>query len=154
MLISFHTDLKQAIHQPVEPKAKAVPAGEPKVPPHAAEQKALPEPEQRVETIVEVNTAPTVEVSEEKAKQKAEDDSSLPKCIGPGCDSIAQPDSVYCGNDCILKHAAAAMKSIIDVKEPKQKDKAKPLKNKSTAKVTRTAWNGFPESANYDLQKG
>lgn len=124
----------QAIHQPVEPKAdpKAVPAGEPKVPPQAAEQKAPPE--QRVETIVEVNTTPAVEVSEEKATQKAEDDSSLPKCIGPGCDSIAQPDSVYCGNDCILKHAAAAMKSIIDVKEPKQKDKTKPQKNKSTAK--------------------
>uniref|UniRef100_A0A3B3YKQ3 PHD-type domain-containing protein n=1 Tax=Poecilia mexicana TaxID=48701 RepID=A0A3B3YKQ3_9TELE len=66
--------------------------------------------------------------------QRAEDDSSLPKCIGPGCDSIAQPDSVYCGNDCILKHAAAAMKSITDVKEPKQKDKSMPQKNKSTAK--------------------
>uniref|UniRef100_A0A3P9QHJ5 Death inducer-obliterator 1 n=1 Tax=Poecilia reticulata TaxID=8081 RepID=A0A3P9QHJ5_POERE len=69
-----------------------------------------------------------------KIFQPVEDDSSLPKCIGPGCDSIAQPDSVYCGNDCILKHAAAAMKSITDVKEPKQKDKSMPQKNKSTAK--------------------
>uniref|UniRef100_A0A8C9R5R0 Zinc finger PHD-type domain-containing protein n=1 Tax=Scleropages formosus TaxID=113540 RepID=A0A8C9R5R0_SCLFO len=50
---------------------------------------------------------------------------SLPKCIGPGCDKNALPDSVYCGNDCILKHAAAAMKSITDVKEPKPKEKAK-----------------------------
>uniref|UniRef100_A0A3B5QSL6 Death inducer-obliterator 1 n=1 Tax=Xiphophorus maculatus TaxID=8083 RepID=A0A3B5QSL6_XIPMA len=67
--------------------------------------------------------------------QRAEDDSSLPKCIGPGCESIAQPDSVYCGDDCILKHAAAAMKSITDIKEPKQKDKSMPQKNKSTAKL-------------------
>ncbi|XP_043978585.1 death-inducer obliterator 1 isoform X2 [Gambusia affinis] len=120
-----------AIHQPAEPKAdqRATSAAEPKVP-SAAEQKAPPEPEQRVETTVEVNTTP----AEEAAKQRAEDDSSLPKCIGPGCDSIAQPDSVYCGNDCILKHAAAAMKSITDVKEPKQKDKSMPQKNKSTAK--------------------
>ncbi|XP_047203483.1 death-inducer obliterator 1 isoform X3 [Girardinichthys multiradiatus] len=125
----------QAIDQPVKPEAnqKVVSARDPKVLP-AAEQKAPPEPEQRVETTVEVNTTPTVEVPEEKGKQKAEDDSSLPKCIGPGCDGIAQPESVYCGNDCILKHAAAAMKSITDVKEPKQKDKTKPQKNKSTAK--------------------
>ncbi|MEQ2262191.1 hypothetical protein XENORESO_000648, partial [Xenotaenia resolanae] len=124
-----------AIDQPAKPEAnqKVVSAGDPKVPP-AAEQKAPPEPEQRVETTVEVNTTPAVEVPEEKGKQKAEDDSSLPKCIGPGCDGIAQPESVYCGNDCILKHAAAAMKSITDVKEPKQKDKTKPQKNKSTAK--------------------
>uniref|UniRef100_A0A8C6LFH4 Death inducer-obliterator 1 n=1 Tax=Nothobranchius furzeri TaxID=105023 RepID=A0A8C6LFH4_NOTFU len=52
------------------------------------------------------------------------EDASLPKCIGPGCESNAQPDSVYCGNDCILKHAAAAMKSITDVKDPKDKTKA------------------------------
>lgn len=136
LLISFHADLNQAIHQPAEPKAdqKAASAVEPKVP-LAAEQKAPPEPEQRVETTVEVNTTP----AEEAAKQRAEDDSSLPKCIGPGCESIAQPDSVYCGDDCILKHAAAAMKSITDIKEPKQKDKSMPQKNKSTAKVTRTA---------------
>uniref|UniRef100_A0A8C6LBW1 Death inducer-obliterator 1 n=1 Tax=Nothobranchius furzeri TaxID=105023 RepID=A0A8C6LBW1_NOTFU len=52
------------------------------------------------------------------------EDASLPKCIGPGCESNAQPDSVYCGNDCILKHAAAAMKSITDVKDPKDKTKS------------------------------
>ena len=71
---------------------------------------------------------------------KAEDGSSLPKCIGPGCEKNAQPDSVYCGNDCILRHASAAMKSITDVKEPKQKDKDKPKAQKekpckSTPKV-------------------
>ncbi|CAK6958397.1 death-inducer obliterator 1 isoform X1 [Scomber scombrus] len=65
---------------------------------------------------------------------KAEVESSLPKCIGPGCENNAQPDSVYCGNDCILRHAAAAMKSITDVKEPKQKEKPKAQKTKSTPK--------------------
>lgn len=55
------------------------------------------------------------------------EESSLPKCIGPGCERDALPDSVYCGNDCILKHAAAAMKTITtDSKETKPKDKPKP----------------------------
>ncbi|CAK6447258.1 unnamed protein product [Pipistrellus nathusii] len=47
------------------------------------------------------------------------------KCIGPGCSSVAQPDSVYCSNDCILKHAAATMKFLSAGKEPKQKPKDK-----------------------------
>lgn len=83
-----------------------------------------------------MKTTPTAEVPEGKIEQKGEEESSLSKCIGPGCENDAQPDSVYCGNDCILRHAAAAMKSITDVKEPKQKDKAKAQKNKSTLKVT------------------
>lgn len=66
---------------------------------------------------------------------------SLPKCIGPGCSKNALPDSVYCGNDCILRHAAAAMKTITVVKEtkPKEKPKPKPQKKRTTrsaAKVT------------------
>uniref|UniRef100_A0A3B4Z8N1 PHD-type domain-containing protein n=1 Tax=Stegastes partitus TaxID=144197 RepID=A0A3B4Z8N1_9TELE len=87
---------------------------------------------------IEKATHPTgkkkIKIFQPVADQK--DDSSLPKCIGPGCDNNAQPDSVYCGNDCILRHAAAAMKSITDVKEPKQKDKdkSKAQKNKSTPK--------------------
>lgn len=47
------------------------------------------------------------------------------KCIGPGCSSVAQPDSVYCSSDCILKHAAAAMKFLSSGKEPKPKPKEK-----------------------------
>ncbi|XP_076973462.1 death-inducer obliterator 1 [Tamandua tetradactyla] len=49
------------------------------------------------------------------------------KCIGPGCSSVAQPDSVYCSSDCILKHAAATMKFLSSGKEqkPKPKEKAK-----------------------------
>lgn len=54
------------------------------------------------------------------------------KCIGPGCASVAQPDSVYCSNDCILKHAAATMKFLSSGKEakpkPKEKTKSKPEK--------------------------
>lgn len=101
--------------------------------PGAVEQKPVSDAEQKVGSNVEVNTTPT---GEDKARQKTEEESSLPKCIGPGCENNAQPDSVYCGNDCILRHAAAAMKSITDDKEPKQKDKAKCEKVKSTAKVT------------------
>lgn len=99
------------------------------------EQKPLPDSEQKVASNVEVKTTPT---AEEKAGQKSEEESSLPKCIGPGCENNAQPDSVYCGNDCILRHAAAAMKSITDDKEPKQKDKAKSEKAKPTPKVTQS----------------
>ncbi|XP_057217705.1 death-inducer obliterator 1 isoform X3 [Triplophysa rosa] len=59
--------------------------------------------------------------------------SSLPKCIGPGCERDALPDSVYCGNDCILRHAAAAMKIITtDGKDSKQKEKSKPKQQKKT----------------------
>lgn len=105
-----------------------------------AEQKPLPDAEQKVASNVEVKTTPTTELPEKKAVQKAEEESSAPKCIGPGCDNNAQPDSVYCGNDCILRHAAAAMKSITDVKEPKQ-EKPKTQKTRSTPKVTRTTWN-------------
>lgn len=135
------TELAQAVQQPAEPKAdqKVAPTVEKKAA-ATAEQKALLDTEQKVASNVEVKTTPTVAVSDEKTKQKSEEDSSLPKCIGPGCENNAQPDSVYCGNDCILRHAAAAMKSITDVKEPKQKDKAKASKTKFTPKVT---WTSF-----------
>ncbi|XP_027623491.1 death-inducer obliterator 1 [Tupaia chinensis] len=54
------------------------------------------------------------------------------KCIGPGCAGLAQPDSVYCSNDCILKHAAATMAVLSSGKEqksrPKEKGKVRPEK--------------------------
>ncbi|XP_008067762.1 death-inducer obliterator 1 [Carlito syrichta] len=46
-------------------------------------------------------------------------------CIGPGCAKVAQPDSVYCSNDCILKHAAVTMKFLSSGKEQKPKPKEK-----------------------------
>lgn len=54
------------------------------------------------------------------------------KCIGPGCFNVAQPDSVYCSNDCILKHAAATMKYLSTGKDtkPKPKEKTKPKSEK------------------------
>ncbi|XP_054472335.1 death-inducer obliterator 1 [Anoplopoma fimbria] len=121
-----------ALQQPSQPKAdqKSAATMEKKKAATTAEQKALPDTEEKVASNVEVKTTPTAE----GLKEKANDDASLPKCIGPGCENNAQPDSVYCGNDCILRHAAAAMKSITDVKDPKQKDKAKPQKTKSTPK--------------------
>lgn len=65
------------------------------------------------------------------------EESSLPKCIGPGCERDAIPDSVYCGNDCILKHAAAAMKTIsTDNKETKPKEKPKPKILKKPAVIS------------------
>lgn len=119
-------DIKQALQQPAVLKDQKSSSEAVVVYKKAAvtvEQKPLPDSEQKVASNVEVKTTPT---AEEKAGQKSEEESSLPKCIGPGCENNAQPDSVYCGNDCILRHAAAAMKSITDDKEPKQKDKAKP----------------------------
>uniref|UniRef100_A0A4W4FHI6 PHD-type domain-containing protein n=1 Tax=Electrophorus electricus TaxID=8005 RepID=A0A4W4FHI6_ELEEL len=77
----------------------------------------------------------------------AAEGSSLPKCIGPGCERDALPDSVYCGNDCILRHAAAAMKTITtDSKETKPKEKAKPKVQKKTA--SKSALKSSSESEN------
>ncbi|XP_063104170.1 death-inducer obliterator 1-like isoform X2 [Cavia porcellus] len=51
-------------------------------------------------------------------------------CAGPGCSSVAQPGTVYCSNNCILKHAAAAMRLLSVQKgrrlKPKKKSKMKP----------------------------
>lgn len=71
--------------------------------------------QEKVASNVEVKT------TEAEGAGKSPEDVSLPKCIGPGCESSAQPDSVYCGNDCILRHAAATMKSFTEVKEPESK---------------------------------
>ncbi|XP_041953172.1 death-inducer obliterator 1 isoform X1 [Alosa sapidissima] len=48
-----------------------------------------------------------------------EEEQVLPKCIGPGCIKSALPDSVYCGHECILRHAAVTMKSLSEQKTPK-----------------------------------
>ncbi|XP_074868119.1 death-inducer obliterator 1 isoform X2 [Carettochelys insculpta] len=54
------------------------------------------------------------------------------KCIGPGCSNVAQTDSVYCSNDCILKHAAATMKFLSAGKESKPKEKIKSKSERTT----------------------
>ncbi|KAK9966476.1 hypothetical protein ABG768_003584 [Culter alburnus] len=72
--------------------------------------------------------------------------SSLPKCIGPGCERDALPDSVYCGNDCILRHAAAAMKTITtDGKDSKQKERGKPKAQKKTTNKSPQKRSSGPE---------
>lgn len=48
------------------------------------------------------------------------------RCIGPGCCSTAQPDSVYCSSGCILRHAAATMELLRS--GPKEKAKLKAAK--------------------------
>ncbi|XP_030623663.1 death-inducer obliterator 1 [Chanos chanos] len=54
----------------------------------------------------------------EREVKEEEDGSPLPLCIGLGCGKNALPDSVYCGHECILQHAAVAMQSL---SEPKAK---------------------------------
>ncbi|XP_059385331.1 death-inducer obliterator 1-like isoform X2 [Carassius carassius] len=72
--------------------------------------------------------------------------SCLPKCIGPGCERDALPDSVYCGNDCILRHAAAAMKTITtDGKDSKQKERGRPKAQKKTSNKSPNKRRSGPE---------
>ncbi|KAL6111900.1 dido1 [Pungitius sinensis] len=118
-----------SLQQPSQPKAdQKVAATADKKAASKADQKAAADAEEKVASNVEVKTTPTAEAP----KGKETEDLSLPKCIGPGCENNAQPDSVYCGNGCILRHAAAAMKSITE--EPKQKDTAKAQKTVAAPK--------------------
>lgn len=66
--------------------------------------------------------------------------SSLHLCTGPGCFKQALADSVYCGTDCILQHAAATMKTLSSPREPKSKGRAQrnPATTRNTAKVSKT----------------
>ncbi|XP_038051591.1 death-inducer obliterator 1-like [Patiria miniata] len=38
-------------------------------------------------------------------------------CIGPGCQNWARPGSIYCGNDCIVRHARQSIRLIHQEKE-------------------------------------
>lgn len=62
--------------------------------------------------------------------------SSLPLCIGPECSKQALQDSVYCGTDCILQHAAFTMKTLSVPKVPKPR--ARPQRKAATAKPSPT----------------
>ncbi|KAI2643884.1 Death-inducer obliterator 1 [Labeo rohita] len=50
-----------------------------------------------------------VPVEEEMETEKA----ALPKCIGPGCSNDSLPESVYCGHQCIVRHAAGEKRSFL-----------------------------------------
>lgn len=65
----------------------------------------------------EKTEAPAIKLEPEP--QASMKDGTLPLCIGPGCPREALPESVYCGTDCILQHAAATMKTLCVPKEPK-----------------------------------
>lgn len=66
---------------------------------------ASPEPEPEPEAEPEPQ-------AEAEAEAKMKKDSPFPVCIGPKCSKQALPDSVYCGTDCIIQHAAFTMKTL------------------------------------------
>lgn len=82
-----------------EPKKQAVPRG------HDAPEGVVKEQQE--------------DVVEKDEKQNA----AAPKCIGPGCSNDALPESVYCGHQCIIRHAAVAMHG---ASEPKAQPETKP----------------------------
>lgn len=85
------------------------------------EEETDEEQEQAIEARPDPDAQPEAEPEPEP---EMEMDSSLPVCIGPGCSKQALPDSVYCGNDCILQHAAVTMKTLSGPKVPKSKGRA------------------------------
>ncbi|XP_016110898.1 LOW QUALITY PROTEIN: death-inducer obliterator 1 [Sinocyclocheilus grahami] len=75
----------------------------------------------------EIDSTCVVEIEQPVEEEvKAEEKAALPKCIGPGCSNDSLPESVYCGHQCIVRHAAAAMKSL---SEPKIEPADPPLKS-------------------------
>ncbi|XP_071385098.1 death-inducer obliterator 1-like, partial [Centroberyx affinis] len=86
------------------------------------------------ETVVVVEEEVPAPKMEPEPEAEMETDSSLPLCIGPGCSKHALPDSVYCGTDCILQHAAQTMKSLSGTKVPKSR--GRPPRKAATAKLT------------------
>lgn len=85
----------------------------------------------------EERTDVTVINLEPESQAKMKKDGILPLCIGPGCPKEALPDSVYCGPDCILQHAAATMKTFSVPKESKTSRgiQKKPASTTASAKV-------------------
>lgn len=69
------------------------------------------------------------------------DSPDIARCIGPGCARNALPDSVYCSHECILKHAAATMKSLSSGKESKPKEKVKVKSEKKPPPKTQASSN-------------
>lgn len=69
---------------------------------------------------------------------KMKPDNPLPLCIGPACSKQALPDSVYCGTDCILQHAAVTMKTLSVPKVLKSRERAqrKATTDRPTVKVS------------------
>lgn len=83
-------------------------------------------------TELEVMLEEKVNEVKEEIKKLEEVKDAVPKCIGPGCSSNALPESVYCGHQCIVQHAAMAMKCL---SEAKPETKPAPLPTKPLFKV-------------------
>lgn len=85
----------------------------------------------------EERTEAPVIIPEPERQAKMKKDGILPLCIGPGCPREALPDSVYCGTDCILQHAAATMKTFSVPKESTTRGgiQKKPATTTASAKV-------------------
>lgn len=78
---------------------------------------------------------PLEEMVKEQEKVVEKEMSAGPTCIGPGCSNDALPESVYCGHQCIIRHAAMAMHGLSEPKaEPEIKPKPAP---KPTLKVNK-----------------
>lgn len=84
--------------------------------------------------VVEEEEAPVMK-PEPEPEVEMETDSSFPQCIGPECFKQALTDSVYCGTDCILQHAAFTMKTLSGPKVPKPRGRP-PKKARPNAKVS------------------
>ncbi|XP_039527267.1 death-inducer obliterator 1 isoform X1 [Pimephales promelas] len=84
--------------------------------------------EQPLEEVMEKEKEEVMEQEEEKEEvmepevkvEEMKEESASPTCMGPGCSNDALLGSVYCGHQCIVRHAAVAMKSL---SEPKTETK-------------------------------
>lgn len=102
---------------------------------------AEPDPVAEPATEAEATAEPIAEVELAAIAEPVQDmetDMSLRLCTGPGCLKQALADSVYCGTDCILQHAAATMKTLSTPRMPKSKGRAqkKPAASRNTTKVS------------------
>lgn len=93
---------------------------------------ATSEPKEQA-VVREQGVAEEVVKEQEDMVEKVKEKAAVPKCIGPGCSNEALPESVYCGHQCIIRHAAVAMHGLSEPKaQPEIKNKPAP---KPTLKV-------------------
>uniref|UniRef100_A0A4W4FTI3 PHD-type domain-containing protein n=1 Tax=Electrophorus electricus TaxID=8005 RepID=A0A4W4FTI3_ELEEL len=63
---------------------------------------------------------------------------AIPKCIGPGCANHALPESVYCGHQCIIRHAAMTMQSLSEPRAQPEVQATKPAAPKPLPKIQKS----------------
>ena len=86
---------------------------------------------------------------EPEPEAKMDTDSSLPLCIGPGCSRQALPDSVYCGPECILQHAAFTMQTLSVPKVPKAR--GRPQRKAAAARPAAKVSNINKETEKFEI---